>query len=183
MTHHRDELSKSLAEPLPRRESLRRLGLVVAGAVLGPWGLESAFAGKADPCKEFCQCPHKRQQDQCLKACKACKKNVHRLGGSCGSYFCCRTGQTACGSYCADLANDPGNCGTCGSACPEPGPLEYGACVDGECRYTCFARAVYCDGACTFLDADDDNCGGCGIVCGDNSTCYYGECVNSTGEY
>jgi hypothetical protein len=183
MTQPWDEFAKSLAEPLPRRESLRQLGLVITGAVLGPLGLESASAGKADPCKSFCRCGNKRQQDQCLRACKACKKNFSRLGGNCGNYFCCRAGQTPCGSYCADLASDADHCGACGFACPEPGDFEYGACVDGECRYACIAGAVYCDGACTFLDSDENNCGACGNVCGSNSDCYYGECYYVTGEY
>jgi hypothetical protein len=39
-----DEFSKSLAESVPRRESLRRLGAVFAGAVLGPLGLQTAVA-------------------------------------------------------------------------------------------------------------------------------------------
>jgi hypothetical protein len=166
MSSHWDEFSKSLAEEsVPRRESLRRLGLVVAGTVLGPLGLESAFAGKSDPCKSFCRCRNKRQQDQCLKACKACNKNVNRLGGSCGNYFCCGTGQTSCGSYCADLSRDPYNCGACGYLCEEPGPYEYGACVDGMCQYACADGAEYCDGLCTSLDWDPDNCSACGNVC------------------
>jgi hypothetical protein len=37
-----DEFSKSLAESVPRRESLRRLGAVFAGAVLSPLGLGTA---------------------------------------------------------------------------------------------------------------------------------------------
>lgn len=180
-----DELSKSLAEEsLPRGESLRRIGTVLAGAVLSPLGLGTAWAAPStDPCKAFCRCGDKRQQDQCLRACKTCKRDFSRLGGSCGSYFCCRDGQTPCGSYCADLASDPDHCGACGFACPEPGEFEYGACVDGECRYACIAGAVYCDGTCTFLDWDDYNCGTCGHVCGINSTCYYGDCVNNTGEF
>jgi hypothetical protein len=165
MTHHWDEFSKSLAAPLPRRESLRRLGLVVAGTILGPLGLESAFAGKADPCKAFCKCRNKRQQDQCLKACKACSKNPSRLGGSCGNYFCCGAGQNSCGNYCADTANDPHNCGACGYVCEQPGPYEYGACINGSCEYACAEGAVYCDGFCTFLVWDSYNCGACGNVC------------------
>ncbi len=165
MTHHWDEFSKSLAQPVPRRESLRRLGIVVAGAVLGPLGLAPAVAGRTDPCKAFCKCRNKRQQDQCLRACKACNKNVSRLGGSCGNYFCCAAGQSSCGNYCADLAIDPYNCGACGSVCREPGLYEYGACVDGECTYACADGATYCNGTCTFLGWDPYNCGECGKVC------------------
>ena len=50
MDHLFDEFSKSLAESVPRRESLRRLGAVFAGAVLSPLGLGTAWAGRRDPC-------------------------------------------------------------------------------------------------------------------------------------
>lgn len=179
-----DEFAKSLAQPLPRRESLRRLGLVMAATVLSPLGARFARAGKvtSDRCKAFCPCSNKRQQDQCLKACRACGSDPSRLSGSCGNYVCCGAGLTPCGSDCADLANDPDNCGACGQVCAAPGPYESGACLDGECQYTCVPGAVRCNGVCTFLDWDHDNCGACGRVCGINSACHYGECINITGE-
>ena len=48
MNHPFDEFSKSLSEPVPRRESLRRLGAVFAGALLSPFalGLGAAEAGE-----------------------------------------------------------------------------------------------------------------------------------------
>jgi hypothetical protein len=50
MTHRWDEFSKSLAEEsLPRRESLRRLGLALAGAMLSPLELETAWAKGPNP--------------------------------------------------------------------------------------------------------------------------------------
>lgn len=178
-----DELSKAIGdESLPRRESLLRLGLAITATVLSPLGAEFARAGhrpkgSIDPCKACCRCRNKKQQDQCLKACKACGSNPSRLGGSCGNYFCCAAGLTSCGSYCADLANDPDNCGECGYNCAEPGPNEYGACFDGECRYACFEGADFCDGVCTFLDSDPDNCGACGNVCpGSAPYCDRGTC-------
>jgi hypothetical protein len=189
MTHHWDEFSKSLAEPLPRRESLRRLGIALAGTVLSPLGLSTASAGhhpkrQQDPCKSFCRCRSKKQQDQCLKTCNACGKDPSRLGGSCGSYVCCGAGQISCGNYCADLANDPYNCGNCGHLCDQPGPYEYGACIAGECRYACAEGAVYCNGTCTFLGWDPNNCGACGNVCGGSTpNCSQGACVGGCQGY
>jgi hypothetical protein len=182
MSQYWDEFSKSLAEPLPRRESLRRLGIAVTTTILGPLGPQFAWAGRRakqqDPCKAFCQCRNKRQQDQCLKACKACNQNTSRLAGSCGNYVCCASGQTACGGYCTDLAFDPDNCGACGHVCAEPGPYELGMCMFGECEYACVEGAVHCDGACTFLEWDPDNCGACGNVCpGSAPICNWGECA------
>src|SRR4029453_14749411 len=192
MNHLFDEFSKSLAESVPRRESLRRLGAVFAGAVLSPLALATAWAGKPAPCAAFCKCRTKAQQNQCLAACQKCNKDTSRLGGSCGSYTCCsiascrgvcsnlksdpncgacghdcRTmGETCCGDYCADLATDVFNCGRCGTFCPAPGPHEHVACVSGQCPYDCIEGADDCgDGTCTPLWGDPDNCGACGNVC------------------
>ena len=44
-----DEFSESLTESMPRHESLRRLRVVLAGAVLSPLGLGAAWAGRQDP--------------------------------------------------------------------------------------------------------------------------------------
>jgi hypothetical protein len=154
MTHRCDEFSKSLAESVPRRESLRRLGVVLAGAVLSPVWLQTTSAGhrskkQPDPCKAFCRCHIKKQQTACLAACSACNAETWRLCGSCGTYVCCR----------------------------ETGPWEYGACIDGSCRYWCAEGADYCDGSCTFLNNDPENCGTCGNVCGASTPyCSWGQC-------
>ena len=86
MSHHIDELSKSLAEEsIPRRDSFRLLGAALAGAILSPLGLRTARAGRPDPCKDFCRCHNKRQQDACLAACHTCNGDTSRLCGACGS--------------------------------------------------------------------------------------------------
>jgi hypothetical protein len=204
MDHLFDEFSKSLADSVPRRESLRRLGAVFAGAVLSPLGLETAWAGKFDACNSFCKCGNVKQQNQCLAACKKCNGNTSRLGGTCGSYVCCTVasckgtcsdlkhdpncgacgndcrvdGETCCGNYCADLANDVFNCGSCGTACAEPLPGEVVGCVSGTCVYDCADGAIDCYGTCTFLGSDPDNCGACGNVCPDETpACINGTCV------
>src|SRR5215207_1133621 len=118
MSHHWDEFSKSLAEKsVPRRESLRLLGAALAGALLSPLGLSTAWAGGRDPCKTFCRCSGKSRQDACLAACRACNNDTSRLCGSCVN-----------GYACTDFANDFDNCGACGAPCDYPGPYEDGAC-------------------------------------------------------
>lgn len=167
MSHQWDQFSKSLAEEsLPRRESLRLLGAAFAGAVLSPWGLGPAWAAKAaDPCKTFCKCSNKRQQNDCLAACRACNKDTSRLCGSCGNYTC------------ADLVNDVYNCGACGYVCDEPDRYEYGACLNGRCEYACVEGAMDCGWGCTPLDWDPNNCGACGYVCGGLTPyCNHGVC-------
>jgi len=161
-----DELSKSLAASVPRRESLRRIGAVFAGAVFSQWGLGTAWAGRPDPCKAFCnRCSNQAQRNQCLAACQACNGNTSRLCGTCGAYACCSTSATRCSGYCADLDNDFDHCGGCGAACNDPGPFEDGACFLGECDYLCVEGAIDCDGICTPVNSDPDNCGACGNVC------------------
>src|SRR5262249_25235821 len=145
--------------------------------VLGPLATSTARAGGKgkfvrkgplagpDPCQAFCKCRNKAQQNACVAACKACSGDTRRLCGTCGRYVCCGNGQTSCGQICTDLANDFNNCGTCGHVCPQPGRFEYGACIQGNCEYSCVEGAVVCNGACTMLDRDPDNCGACGNVC------------------
>ena len=155
MTNHWDEFSKSLAEKsVPRRETLRLLGAALAGVFLSPLGLKSVTAAGPDPCKAFCKCRNKSQQNQCLAACRACNGDTSRLCGSCATGFAC-----------TDLANDFKNCGACGAHCAPPGPYEDGACVDGQCFYSCVSGAVECNGICTSLADDPDNCGACGNAC------------------
>jgi hypothetical protein len=205
MDHLFDEFSRSLAESLPRRESLRRLGAVFAGAVLSPLVLPTAWAGKVDPCAAFCKCRNKADQAKCLAACQKCNNDTSRIGGSCGSHVCCSIasckgvcsnlradpncgacdnncrayGETCCGSYCADLATDVYNCGRCGTVCASPDAYEYVACVSGKCFYDCVEGADDCgDGTCTPLWGDPDNCGACGNVCGGATPyCSQGACT------
>jgi hypothetical protein len=198
MNHLFDEFSKSLGESLPRRESLRRLGALFAGAILSPLGMETAWARGPDPCKAFCKCRNAKQQNQCLAACKACNGNTSRLGGSCGSYVCCSVaackgvcnnltsdpncgacgnncsafGETCCGTYCADLDNDINNCGGCGFVCSDPGQF----CSNGTCD--CWGQI--CDGVCTDVLNDSLNCGGCFQACPAGSICSGGSCCDPT---
>jgi len=179
MHHLFDEFSKSLAEPVPRRESLRRLGAAIAGVVLAPVGLGTSWArSAADPCKAFCnQCP-KQKRSQCLAACRACSGNTSRLCGTCGNYTCCAGGSACCGGYCADLDNDYDNCGGCGYSCNQAGLNEVGVCVDGDCHYQCVSGATRCNGTCTFVTSDPNNCGACGHVCPESTPfCQQGVCV------
>ena len=176
MSHLFDEFSKVVSEQsIPRRESLRRLGLAVTAGILGPLGFESAQAGKPpqDPCKDFCQCRPGRQRDQCVKACKACNKDPSRLAGSCGSYVCCGAGLSPCGDTCIDVAWDPNNCGACSNVCSGPDPH----CFSGVCS-ECGPYLAACGNSCVDLSWNAANCGACGNVCGDSTpNCVYGTCT------
>jgi hypothetical protein len=169
MSHHIDELAKSLAEePIPRRHAFRLFGAALAGAILGPLGLQTARAGPPDPCRALCnQCP-RSQRSQCLADCRACTQTGGHLCGTCNGYGCCAGSQACCGNYCADLDNDVHNCDACFNDCwSGAGANEEAACIDGKCVYDCRQGTVDCNGTCTNLGWDPDNCGACGNVCPD----------------
>ncbi len=69
-------------------------------------------------------------------------------GGLCGSGPACMEGQQCCNGSCADLSNDPFNCGGCGTACGGATP---------HCSTTCIATPCSRDGSA---------CAGGGTCCG-----------------
>jgi hypothetical protein len=189
MSDHWDEFSKSLAEKsVPRRQTLRLLGAALAGAILGPLGAGTAWAGKRgapDPCTARCKCGYKPWKDACLASCRSCLTSGGNFcGGGCRQFACCAAQEACCGDgICKDLADDFDHCGECWNACADPGPFENGACVDGTCQFWCYEDAVLCDGECSLLDRDRYNCGACGIVCPDETpVCSGGTCIGCPGE-
>jgi hypothetical protein len=195
MSHHIDELAKSLAEkPIPRRHAFRLFGAALAGALLAPFAVGTARAGP-DPCRAACRCRNKRQQDACLAACHACGGDTNRMCGVCGSIVCCDEpdpyeegacvngqcaywcvdGAAACGGGpCTPLWLDPDNCGACGNVCPDTAPV----CIDGVCSPNPCYPLTYCNGICVNLLGDMKNCGACGAICHGNY-CAYGICEGS----
>ncbi|HUB09492.1 MAG TPA: hypothetical protein VMB50_20985, partial [Myxococcales bacterium] len=92
------------------------------------------------------------------------------------------------GVFCADLANDPANCGGCGNTCPSGQ-----SCVDGVCSGSvspCLAGhvndgctlasgpfGICCPGGgCSDPSSDAQNCGGCGNACAAGQSCVAGVC-------
>ena len=125
-----DEFSKLLAESVSRRESLRSIGAVLAGAVLSSLVVGTAWAARPDRCTAFCRsCPTKKKRNQCVAACRACNGNTSRLCGSCGAYVCCATGTACCNGTCTAVNSDPNNCGACGNVCAGSTPI----CNQGTC--------------------------------------------------
>ncbi|WP_437930483.1 hypothetical protein WMF37_15015 [Sorangium sp. So ce291] len=53
-------------------------------------------------------------------------------GGAGGVACTCEEGLSCCGPTCVNLANDPHNCGTCGTTCEGAE-----ACIQGECKSWC----------------------------------------------
>jgi hypothetical protein len=170
-----DELSKLLAVSVSRRESLRTIGIFLAGAALSTLGMNTASAARPDRCTAFCRwCPTRKKRNQCMEACRACNGNTSRLCGSCGAIACCPTG-ACCNGICTDLKSDPLNCSACGYVCPANN-----ICVNGSC-VPCIFPFIACGGVCVDPTSDRNNCGGCGQQCADNEACIGGFCESGSG--
>jgi hypothetical protein len=97
----------------------------------------------------------------------------------------CPAGQVFCGNFCADLATDPLNCGSCGFKCQDDRlKRSYGVCTYGICHVQCIEGRADCnenpDDDCEVnTNNDPKNCGGCGIICDAiaGQACVDGRCV------
>ena len=100
-------------------------------------------------------------------------------GGVCG--VSCEPMLAACdgGAFCADINNDPENCGGCGNACP-PAANTVRVCEFAMCNHAlCFpnfgdCNGVRADGCEANLLTDDMHCGRCNQPCFDG--CQNGLC-------
>jgi len=172
---HLDELSKLLAASVSRRESLRSIGVVLAGAALSTLGVNPAWAARPDRCTAFCRsCPTRKKRNQCLEACRACNGNTSRLCGSCGAYACCPAWATCCNGTCTDLNSDPYNCGACGYVCAAGTVCLNGSCVESPCSLT------LCGGMCVDTSSNAQHCGGCFQACSVGQVCFHGTCCSPT---
>src|SRR5205823_12174874 len=85
----------------------------------------------------------------------------------------CSAQETLCdGVTCANLADDPENCGACGTVCPD-GEV----CSVGRCTLDCDRGSTACGEACVDTDSDPANCGGCSVACANGQPCSMGACV------
>ncbi len=80
-----------------------------------------------------------------------------------------------CPSGCADLDNDPVNCGACGMRCTSDQ-----LCQSGACQNACVSTERFCAGSCVNPRTDRTNCGGCGVVCATGQACAAGVCAASS---
>ncbi len=71
---------------------------------------------------------------------------------------------------CADLFNDPMNCGTCNTRCGGGS-----TCINGVCA--CPGGGTACSGTCVDTNTDPNNCGACLSSCGPGGTCVGGVCA------
>jgi hypothetical protein len=77
--------------------------------------------------------------------------------------------------YCANLSQDPTNCGACGNTC-----AQLTVCVSGKCVSGCGSDTLCSSDAgayCADTLSDSANCGACGRTCATGQTCTGGACV------
>jgi hypothetical protein len=144
-----DEITKVLAQGIPRREALWRLGGLFGGAVLGSlgWGNKAKAESTASECAHFCnenfEGGHERAE--CKRICKGCGGPKHTCLGPQGTApICCKPDLKCC-------------CGTCGDV--------EGFCCDDKC---CPAGSLCCAtaaGGLVCVPSDERNCGECGNRC------------------
>jgi hypothetical protein len=159
-----DQLAKSVAGSISRREALRSLGGGLAALLLSTAGLAPAWAARGGngkggsssggDCTAWCKARFApgAAQVQCKRVCEECGGNTSRLctAGPNQGVLCCEEGEGCYGTalgvpVCANLSSDEQNCGTIGNQCP----------VDWTC----------CSGQCFDTSSDPDNCGGCDSLC------------------
>lgn len=83
-------------------------------------------------------------------------------------------------NYCANLATDNQNCGTCGNVCAAGQVCSNGACAVscGGDESTCTVNeTTYCANEKT----DNANCGACGVTCAAGTMCSDGVCTTTCG--
>jgi hypothetical protein len=108
-----------------------------------------------------------------------------------------RPGQ-CCGGGCANVLDDPHNCGVCGHQCPTNYSCFGGTCLpavtcdqtgdSSPCLLGNGVEGMCCGGVCTDVEKNDRNCGGCAIACPPGTTCNgatgvvdRSQCVDNTG--
>jgi hypothetical protein len=119
MANQFDELSKSLAKGMSRRQALRWIG-GVAGAALASLGVGQAAAAPS-PCAVFCSFLHGAAHASCVQACKQCGADISRVCVNPAGSVCCPSGQVCC----FDCTTNQQRCGVNSTLCP------------GSCENTC----------------------------------------------
>jgi hypothetical protein len=140
-----DHLAKALAEGMPRREALRRLGSGLAAALLASLGVKRAWGqrgGRACSSQGLSRCLEQaaalcaRQRDYCLRWTgrnslrqAQCTRQYEACGQQaakgCSAWYGCPSGQTCQGGRCVATCEPP--CGTdqfcVNGHCECPSPL------------------------------------------------------------
>lgn len=146
-----------------------------AGPDSAPDGMSALTCPATDHlCGGACVPDDPRNCGQCGHDCT----NLHNVTGTvtCVSGVCtfdnsaCKPGFAHCAGSpdlgCEASVSTPGNCGTCGTLCPQSDPLCSSSGSSYACASGCSAQApTLCGSTCVNTTTDAQNCGGCGAPC------------------
>ena len=192
MIYRFDELAKTLASPMGRREALWRVSSLLTGSLLGSIGFTSrAEAELQFNCNQYCKTKFPKLQDQtrCKQRCLTCPSVSQLCGSSAATLKCCTPvphATVGCVSNaCAILSCNAGflNCnGTYSDGC-ETDATSVSTC--GSCTNSCFVAngtAACSGGSCTVASCNFGfgNCGG-GVCTPLNTVSHCGTCGNTCG--
>jgi hypothetical protein len=183
MENRFDELAKSLAGSVSRREALVRLGAGLAGVVLASLGARPVEAQGNSACDNFCDsiftgsdaghCTSDAAHGegicyQCGPAAPAGHPDFCNVAGI-GPTCCTSTAPNCCSGKCVTLSSDVNNCGMCGMGCSGPtNGNGHAVCNQGTCDIVCdngFNKSgSMCVAACLSF----------GSTCGSGSPCCSG---------
>ena len=181
-----DELTKALGAAATRRQAIKRVGGVLAGAFAGAIGLGRADTqAQGGPGGSKCS-----NQGQSCRAQKCCQglECIGDLSAGGTNKFCCPSGTRPCNGVCLNLTGDVNNCGSCGNVCPgSTDPCKVAACVNGSCTTVAGNNGAPCEDGDLCTVGDTCQSGVCKPgsvkVCGaSNDPCAILVCDPTTGE-
>jgi hypothetical protein len=181
MTHSFDELAKALAGEISRRETLRRLGGVLVGALLVSLGLKPAW-GQED-CDEAALRACLEEVEDCFERVKECRDRVEqwftqqrdrclRIPNDRGRFQCLAAAAVAAERLEMACDNQEENCERQEARCHDQFGCPSGQeCVNGACR-DCLEQGESCVNGlpcCPGLECEEGRCEACaeeGETCG-----------------
>jgi hypothetical protein len=125
-----DNLARAMADEVPRREALRRLGAGLIATFLASLGARPASAAcppGTSPCGRRCV-NLQTDRNNCGSCGHECRDDQSCVTGSCSGGAACPTGLTRCKGRCVNLQTDRNNCGACDHECRDGQ-----SCVGGNC--------------------------------------------------
>jgi hypothetical protein len=184
-----DDLSRSMADPLPRRGALKMLGAAaaagVAAVVLKPFRADATCSAGQTPCGPNCCAAGVACLDASAGTC-GCPAGTTQCGSNCCSGICtltsgrggccCEAGTTPCGFNCCakGVACFDRSRGIC--ACP----AGYTSCVSGDTLTCCPSGAPCGSPSCmtatnpnlgNYIQCSPNQCRPTGATCFSNKQC------------
>lgn len=166
-----DELSKSLAANVSRRDAFKLTGGAVAGALLASMGLGKTERAEAAPssCAVFCgktSFTSGPAHASCLQACHQCGADTSRICQTPTGFVCCPSGQVCSPATqtCVATCTCPSftACGTGNCLCVTT-TENTSACVIPSCGPPCTSSTDCGPGAVCFQSTD--------VCCGNGTFC------------